>query len=121
MSVAKNVTCSPEMLMRWPMPVRLNMRHCSAGIARSSPIASAENPRRDRFAQSSDIVARPSRERIEPPVALAVAHVAGCAKLVLEQPRLDIEAVRIDCAVRALETHRERPALAAMQLRKVFA
>ena len=32
---------SPEMLIRWPMPVRLNMRHCSAGIARSSPIASA--------------------------------------------------------------------------------
>ena len=52
--------CSPEMLIRCPMPVRLNSNHCADGIARSSPIASAAiTPAYGRFSS-----ARRMRSRI---------------------------------------------------------
>ena len=46
------------------------------------------------------------------------AHdVARGAHVVLQQPRLEIEAARIDVAVRALQAHAQRPALAGVQRR----
>ena len=75
----------------------------------------------DRFAQANDVVARPSGKRREPPVGVALADVTGRAELVFEKPGLDIEAVRIDRTVRALEAHGEIPTLASAQLRNIFA
>jgi hypothetical protein len=61
------------------------------------------------------VIARPARERGTPRVAGSVAHVSRRAEAVLEQPRLDVEAVRIDGSVRTFETHDEPPALAGSE------
>src|SRR6185312_16124383 len=58
------------------------------------------------------VVAGASGKAVDPEVRRIVPNVAGCAKVVLEQPRLEVEAVRIDVAVRPLEPKRQGPALA---------
>ncbi len=127
---AKTVTCSPEMLIRCPMPVRLKTRHCDSGIARCSPIVSAtitpaygasgkrsEDARAHALARSLDVVRCAPGERIEQRVALAASDVAGGAQAALEHPRLDVEPVRVDRAVRTLESNDEAPALARQRCR----
>jgi hypothetical protein len=44
-----------------------------------------------------------------------VAHVAGGANALLEQRQLEVEAVRVEVAVRLAQAHREAPALAGAQ------
>ena len=53
------------------------------------------------------------------PIALVVAHIAGGAQIVGQQPRFDVEAMRVDGSVRALQPDRDRPALAGVQHRHV--
>jgi len=78
-----------------------------------------EDARADLLAQPLDVVARSAGERVQAAIAIVVANVDRRAKLVLEQPRFDVEAVRVDRAVRPLEPYGEAPALAGVQLRHV--
>ena len=112
------------------MPVRLKMRHCDSGIERWSPMVRATiTPRTARRAAPPECAARiasrarkhdirgAAGESVHPPVALVGAHVARRAEAVLEQPRLDVEAMRVDRAVRSLQADDELPALAGGDLR----
>src|SRR5262249_27069250 len=71
----------------------------------------------NRLAQPFDIIAWPAREHIDAPVRIGFPDVPGRSQIVLEQPGLEIETVRIDRAVRALQAHDKLPALAGMRLR----
>src|SRR5438552_4718400 len=75
-----------------------------------------EDARANGLAQSLHIIARPARERIEASVALVVANVAGGTQLVLQEPRFDVEAVRVHRPMRALELHGKRPAFTRVKL-----
>ena len=68
----------------------------------------------NQLARPRNTVCRSAGEGVDPTVALAVAHVTGGAQLVLKQPRLDVEAVWIDRAVRTFQAHRQVPALAGV-------
>jgi hypothetical protein len=121
-----SVTCSPEMLIRCVTPVRLKSCHSSLEIARCSPTASAARmpaagvgPSTARKRSRTDSLAcsmRSANEFLvpEPPLLAATAHVSGRADAALEEPRLVVEAVRIDETVRPAKTQREEPALAGM-------
>ena len=80
-----------------------------------------EDARANGLAQSLHIIARPARERIEASVALVVANVAGGTQLVLQEPRFDVEAVRVHRPMRALELHGKRPAFTRVKLRNLGA
>ena len=67
-----------------------------------------------------DVIARPSGKRRDPRIGRVVADVACRTDAVLEQPRLDIESVRIDRAVRALHPDGQPPALAGDERRHVI-
>ena len=64
-----------------------------------------------RLARALDVIER-RMALAEPPRLGPRAHVAGRADAALEEPRLVIEAVRIDEPMRPAQAHRERPALA---------
>jgi hypothetical protein len=108
------------MLARW-IPVRLKTRHRSSGIG-ASPIVSADDHAGIRRSRQRVEDARERRSCMldvsmtfdEGAVAIRriVTHVTGRAEAVLEQPCLDVEAVRVHGAVRALEPDNEPPALA---------
>ena len=68
-----------------------------------------KNARPDPFARAEHEIRRAAGERVLSPVALVVAHVAGRANPVFEEPRFDVEAVRVDRAVRPLQTNDELP------------
>src|SRR6266851_5729699 len=65
-------------------------------------------------------LASPAMQRVRPPIDARLdelrrgfrPHVAGGANAALESPRLEVESVRIGETARALEPHREPPALA---------
>ena len=73
---------------------------------------------RSRSRTRFDPVGGPVHQRGRGARARARAHVAGRAHAALEQPRFVIEAVRIGRAVRALQAHREPPALAGTRVRQ---
>src|ERR1700693_3742244 len=64
-----------------------------------------QDPRAYRLAGARDIVGGARGECIDAVIVIIRAHIAGRPKLVLKQPRLDVEAVRVDGAVRSLEPH----------------
>ena len=71
----------------------------------------------NRLARPRNVVGRSAGEGVDPTVAVAIAYVPCGAQLVLEQPRLDVEAIGIDRAVWAFQAHRQVPALARVQFR----
>ncbi len=71
-----------------------------------------EDARAHALARALDVVRRAPGERIEQRIAIAASDVAGGAQAALEHPRLDVEPVRVDRAVRPLQSHDEAPALA---------
>src|SRR3984893_13487328 len=76
----------------------------------------SQDPRAYRLAGARNIVGGARGECIDAVIVIVRAHVAGGAKFVLKQPRLDVEAMRIDGAMRPLEPHGEGPALAGVDL-----
>ena len=76
-----------------------------------------DDARAHRLTRALDEVGRTPDERRQPLVGAAVAHVAGGAQIVLEQPRFEVEAGRIDVAVRPLQPHVQLPAFARVNLR----
>src|SRR6185437_7692670 len=58
------------------------------------------------------VIAGPSDECVDPRIRRIASYVARRTQVVLEKPRLEVETVRIDVAVRALQPQRERPSLA---------
>ncbi len=110
------------MLIRCVVPVRLKTSHCASGIARCSPIASATiTPAygaapsarnalsRTLLARTLHVIDHPPGEGLDARVVAAGTHVARRAQLVLQQPCLEVEAVRVDGAVRTLEADGEAP------------
>ena len=73
----------------------------------------------DALARALHVIVRATGEGADADVGRIVAHIAGGAQVVLEQPRLEIEPVRVDVAVRPLETHRQRPALSGVNDRRM--
>src|SRR5204863_9321178 len=70
--------------------------------------------RANRFTRSLNVIVGSSDEGIEKRVACVGTDVSGGAKIVLEEPRFQIEAGRIDIAVWSLEPYRQRPAFASV-------
>ena len=64
------------------------------------------------FARPLDVVAPATGKHILPDVGGIAADVASRAEALLQQPRFEVEAAGIDVAMRPLEAHGERPALA---------
>ena len=79
----------------------------------------AQNAIAYRLAVARDVVFWPAGKSIEPAIGVVVAHIAGGAQIVDQQPRFDVEAMRVDGSVRALQPDRDRPALAGVQHRPV--
>src|SRR5215813_10382616 len=103
-------------LLVWNRPLVPDRQRRDYTRVRSSP-ERGEDSIANRLAQPFDIVAWPARERIDAPVCIGFPHIPGRSQIVLEQPGLEIETVRIDRSVRALQAHDKLPALAGMRLR----
>ena len=65
-----------------------------------------------RRARPLHVIGGTAGKRREPRVRVIGAHVTRCTQAVLEQPGFDVEAVRIDGAMRALQANDKPPALA---------
>src|SRR2546423_10682202 len=74
----------------------------------------AQYSRAYRLAGPGDVVARPRGERVNASIVIVGAHIARGAKVILKEPCLEVEAVRIDGTVGAFEPHREGPAFAGV-------
>src|SRR5215470_4664136 len=103
-------------LLVWNRPLVPDRQRRDYTRVRSSP-ERGEDSVANRLAQPFNIVAWPARERIDAPVCIGFPDIPGRSQIVLEQPGLEIETVRIDRAVRALQAHDKLPALAGMRLR----
>jgi hypothetical protein len=74
----------------------------------------AADPLAHTLAGPLNTIAGAPGERDNARVVRVVAHVTRGPQIVLEEPRFEVEAMRIDIAVRTLETRGERPSLAGM-------
>ena len=72
-----------------------------------------------RRARALHVVGCAARKRCEPHVRIIVAHVTCRAEAVLQQPRFDIETVRVHRSVRTLEADDQAPALPCDEIRDV--
>lgn len=97
---------------------RLVARHERRDHARLARIGHAREDRvAHRLARALDRMPPGRREALRRRIARAGADVAGGLHVLLPEPELLVEAVRIETPVRRLEPHREAPALARMQRR----
>ena len=124
------VMCRPEMLIRWPTPVRQKTCQSSCAMASWSPMASAtsdaaEAPLAEALRHGIANLAAPAMQRVRPAIDACgsqrgrglAAHVAGGADAALERPGLEVEGVRIREAARSLQAHDELPSLPGHELR----
>ncbi len=74
----------------------------------------AGDPGPNRLSRALHVIAEAARKRRQPDIGRQVANISGRAQVALEQPCLEIEAVRIDVAVRPFQSDRQRPAFARM-------
>ena len=128
-SHANIVMCRPLMLIRWATPESRNRSQSARAIAAWSPTVSAASTPPSRASATRSTTASRSAWRVRsigrrsclvqqrrPRAGERAAHGAGGADLLLEQPQLAIEAVRVHRAVRAPQAHRHLPALAGPQV-----
>src|SRR6266550_3115070 len=91
-------------------------RQCGDDSRVAAALESPQDPRAYRLAGARNIVGGARGECIDAAIVIVRAHIAGRAKFVLKKPRLDVETMRVNGAMRPLEPHGEGPALAGMDL-----